>query len=134
MNKKINKTELQLFYIYAIVFGIIWIVLITLSLFWNIITVKKSSVSAARIEAHTVFERDVMYRQWNAMHGGLYAPVTENSQSNQYLKVSERDITTPSGIKLTKINPAYMTRQVHELGKRFFRGRGTYHKSESHSC
>ena len=58
-----------------------------------------------------------MYRQWNAMHGGLYAPVTENSQSNQYLKVSERDITTPSGIKLTKINPAYMTRQVHELGK-----------------
>ncbi|MCK5684892.1 DUF3365 domain-containing protein, partial [bacterium] len=117
MNKKINKTELQLFYIYAIVIGVIWIVLITSSLFWNIITVKKSSVATARIEAHTVFEKDVMYRRWNAMHGGLYAPVTETSQPNQYLKVSERDITTPSGIKLTKINPAYMTRQVHELGK-----------------
>jgi len=31
--------------------------------------------------------------------------------------VEERDIETPSGRKLTLINPAYMTRQVHELGK-----------------
>ena len=117
MNEKINRTELQLFYIYAIIIGVTWIVLIISSLFWNIIIVKKSSVETARIEAHTVFEKDVMYRRWNAMHGGLYAPVTETSQPNQYLKISERDITTPSGIKLTKINPAYMTRQVHELGK-----------------
>ena len=85
MNKKINKTELQLFYNYAIGIGVIWIVLITSSLFWNIITVKKSSVATARIEAHTVFEKDVMYRRWNAMHGGLYAPVTETSQPNPYL-------------------------------------------------
>jgi len=32
------------------------------------------------------------------------------------MDVKERDIKTPSGRDLTLINPAYMPRQVHELG------------------
>jgi PAS domain S-box-containing protein len=39
------------------------------------------------------------------------------TQPNPYLtEVEERDIRTPSGRALTLVNPAYMTRQVHELG------------------
>ena len=102
---------------YSIVAAVIWFILIALSLIWNVKTVRTGSIESARIEAHTAFERDVIYRRWNANYGGIYAPVTEKSRPNPYLDVLERDIATPSGKKLTKINPAYMTRQVHELGK-----------------
>ena len=42
-------------------------------------------------------------------------PVSETTPPNPYLShVSERDIATPSGRKLTLLNPAYMLRQVQE--------------------
>ncbi len=72
------------------------------------------AVSGARI----CFEKDILYRRWAANHGGVYAPITRDTPANPYLAhLPERDIETPSGRKLTLINPAYMTRQVHELGK-----------------
>ena len=40
-------------------------------------------------------------------------PATERTPSNPYLShVSERDVTTPSGRRLTLMNPAYMLRQI----------------------
>lgn len=70
----------------------------------------------ARIAARSLIKKDISYRKWNALHGGVYVPVTEKTPPNPYLiQVPERDIETPSGRKLTLVNPAYMTRQVHEL-------------------
>ena len=102
----------------------LWSILIGLSLAWNLRTVKSGILEAARIEARAVFEKDVIYRRWNAGYGGVYALVTEVTQPNPYLDVPERDITTPLGKKLTKINPAYMTRQVHELALKTYGVRG----------
>jgi len=71
---------------------------------------------SALIAARSLIEKDITYRKWNAMHGGVYVPITEKTPSNPYLtQVPERDIETPSGRKLTLINPAYMTRQIHEI-------------------
>lgn len=70
----------------------------------------------ARTQARSSWEKDILYRQWNAQHGGVYVPVSDVAIPNPYLEVEERDMTTPSGIEMTKVNPAYMTRQVHELG------------------
>jgi signal transduction histidine kinase/ActR/RegA family two-component response regulator len=70
-----------------------------------------------RTHARAAHEKDVIYRRWNTLHGGVYAPVTEETQPNPFLKVPEREITTPSGRVLTLINPAYMTRQVHEMAE-----------------
>ncbi len=76
----------------------------------------KEAEQGALIEARALIEKDKIYRMWNAMHGGVYAPVTDNNPPNPYLtSVPERDIISPSGRRLTLINPAYMTRQVHEL-------------------
>ncbi len=100
---------------YALGIVTLWSALIAISLVWNLKTGKSGTFEAACIEARTAFEKDVYYRRWNALHGGVYAPVTQATQPNPYLDVPERDITTPSGKKLTKINPAYMTRQVHEI-------------------
>ena len=86
------------------------------SLAWNLSQVKKTALEAARIQARTAFEKDVLYRRWNAMHGGVYVPVTPETTPNPYLQAEGREIVTPTGGVLTKVNPAYMTRQVHELG------------------
>jgi len=95
-----------------------------LSLAWNLRTIKSGILEAARIEARTAFEKDVVYRRWNAENGGVYVLVTEVTQPNPYLDVPERDITTPLGKKLTMVNPAYMTRQVHELALKTYGVRG----------
>jgi PAS domain S-box-containing protein len=72
----------------------------------------------ARNIALTNFERDVLYRRWAASHGGVYVPVTPDTPPTPYLaQMPERDIVTPSGRRLTLINPAYMTRQIYELAK-----------------
>ena len=71
--------------------------------------------SAARNLAEESYRKDILYRRWATLHGGVYAPATEQTPPNPYLAVPERDIVTPSGKALTLINPAYMTRQVHEL-------------------
>ena len=89
---------------------VLWSALIVLSLIWNLRTERSVTLEAARIEARTAFEKDIVYRRWNSNFGGVYAPVTESTQPNPYLNVPERDITTTSGKKLTMINPAYMTR------------------------
>jgi PAS domain S-box-containing protein len=71
------------------------------------------------------YNKDVIYRRWGAMHGGVYAPVTSETPPNPNLAhVPDRDITLPSGKVLTLINPAYMTRQVHELSATQYGVRG----------
>lgn len=65
----------------------------------------------------TFFEEIKLTRLWNARHGGVYVPVTEQTQPNPHLKVPNRDITTIQGLKLTLINPAYMARQIAEIAR-----------------
>ncbi len=111
-----NARPIRLRY-YSLGIALAWSLFIILALAWNYKTEKSGTYEAARIQARAAFEKDVLYRRWNANHGGVYAPVTATTPPNPYLKVPERDIETPSGRKLTKINPAFMTRQVHEIGK-----------------
>lgn len=103
---------------YMLGMAVLWSLLIALSLGWNLKSERSITLEGVRIEARTAFEKDVVYRRWNAKHGEIYAPVTEATPSNPYLDVPERDITTLLGKKLTQINPAYMTRQAHELAKK----------------
>jgi signal transduction histidine kinase/CheY-like chemotaxis protein len=110
--------------IFAWVLAVLWTVIIAASLVWNVIQVTRNTLEAARIQGRTAFEKDVIYRHWNAEHGGVYVLVTEETRPNPYLKVSERDVMTPLRKPLTLINPAYMTRQVHELAEEEYGVRG----------
>jgi hypothetical protein len=65
--------------------------------------------------AKSLFEKDVLYRRWSAIRGGVYVFIDEKNQPNPYLDITNREIKTLAGRELTLINPAYMTRQVHEL-------------------
>ena len=96
----------------------LWTVIVGMLFLFNFISIKKEFSSLARLEAIASFNKDTVYRRWATMHGGVYVPVTEDTPPNPYLSVQEREILTLSGEKLTLMNPAYMTRQAHELGKR----------------
>jgi PAS domain S-box-containing protein len=79
---------------------------------------KSQAVEMARVNAVSSFQKDINYREWVALRGGVYVPVTPKTPPNPFLADwPERDVTTPSGKKLTLVNPAYMTRQVHQSFK-----------------
>lgn len=97
--------------------GLFWCLAIGASLWWNLKNYEESIQELAVTEARTSYNKDILYRRWGAGHGGVYVPVTETTPANPYLDhIKERDIETPSGRQLTLVNPAYMTRQVFELG------------------
>ena len=99
--------------------AVLWTFIVGVSFTWNYANEEDAALEAATVAAGAQFDKDVLYRRWNAGHGGVYAPVSEITQPNPYLtEIRERDIETPSGRKLTLVNPAYMTRQAHELAWR----------------
>ncbi|NOX25472.1 MAG: DUF3365 domain-containing protein [Deltaproteobacteria bacterium] len=103
--------------IYTIIMLIVWTVILLSSAIWNAAQEKREVLKLARQEAVSSFKKDVLYRRWAAEYGGVYAPVTLKNRPNPYLaNIPERDIRTPAGRILTLINPAYMSRQVFELG------------------
>ena len=104
---------------YAWILAAVWAIIITASLTWNVIQIQQVIIEEARLQVRLACDKDILYRQWNANHGGVYVPVTSETLPNPYLShVSGRDITTPSGSVLTLVNPAYMTRQVNEMAKK----------------
>jgi len=102
---------------YIIIISIVWTVVVCASLAWNFRQGSQEILSMARNQARVAHNRDVVYRRWNAKHGGVYVPITEETSPNLYLEVANRDIADTSGRPLTLVNPAYMTRQVHELAE-----------------
>ncbi|MFZ3137438.1 MAG: PAS domain S-box protein [Thermodesulfovibrionales bacterium] len=110
---------------YVWVLAGVWTIVIAGSLIWHSFHTKQETLEVAQTQARVAYEKDIIYRRWNAGHGGVYVPVTKETQPNPYLSdVPERDITTPSGKALTLMNPAYMTRQAHELEKQKLGVRG----------
>lgn len=125
MKTKISKGNPIRLKRYVIILISIWFILICLSFLWNYYREKKEVLSVAKGEANGSFEKDLAYRRWATGHGGVYVPVTKETPPNPYLSQNlERDIVTPSGRKLTLMNPAYITRQVHELSVEQFGYRG----------
>ena len=100
---------------YLAVMSVVWTCTVLASFVWNWFEMDAKTLEAARIQARSSFEKDVMYRRWNSGMGGVYVPVTEKISPNPYLKAPQRDILTTVGQNLTLINPAFMTRLVHEI-------------------
>ncbi len=102
-------------------FTAVWTGVIVLGLGWHLFEIYKNTLESARIQASHSFEKDMVFRRWIAGHGGVYVPPTKETPPNPYLSyIKNRDVTTTSGLELTMVNPAYMTRQVHELGREQF--------------
>ena len=76
-------------------------------------------------DAKNAYEKDIMFRKWISMHGGVYVPITPKTQPNKYLtKVKNRDVNTTNGMHLTLMNPAYALRQFMEEFKGSYGDKG----------
>ena len=92
-----------------------WLSLIAISFFWNFKNTVKEQERIAFQSAKSFFDHIVITRLWSARHRGVYVLVTEKTQPNPYLDDPMRDIIVNDKLKLTKVNPAFMTRQISEI-------------------
>ena len=95
--------------------AVLWTLLVGGSLVWNVHLIEQGIVQQARAEARVALEKGMAYRRWLiAAGGGVYADRAK-VPPNPYLEhLPERDLTTEDGRRLTLVNPAYLTRLVHE--------------------
>ncbi|MGQ9688586.1 MAG: diguanylate cyclase [Desulfobaccales bacterium] len=97
---------------------LIWTLAVAASLALNLWQSHRSVIETALHTARINYEKDILYRRWNASHEGVYVKTDKDTPPNPWLAhIPERDVYTPSGKHLTLVNPAYMTRQVYELGR-----------------
>jgi|GEM_PF-1029898 len=94
----------------------VWTLLIALLAGVTLYLHHQDTLKEAQSEARDYFRLNQAYRTWAAGLGGVYA-VTGKAAPNPYLKVPRRDVATTDGVRLTLINPAYMTRMVFEVAR-----------------
>ena len=108
-----------------ILIAVFWTVVIVGASFLQYRETYSSALAIARAGLFHSYHKELVFRTWASMHGGIYVPVSSETPPNPYLaKVPERDVTTPSGKQLTLMNGAYMARQVQELGDRKYGQKG----------
>ncbi len=92
-----------------------WSVIVAASLGWTIHFQGQAFQDTLHTEAAAIHAMDMEYRNWVIHSGGVYVPVAGKVVPSPWLShVPERDITTPSGKKLTLLNSSYVVRLVHE--------------------
>lgn len=96
-------------------FNLLWTAIIAASLGWMLHGAGEEKQRIATLTARSVFKQIVITRRWNSGHGGVYAPVSAKNPANPYLEDAQRDLRVTDTLTLTKINPAYMTRQIGEI-------------------
>ena len=106
-----NNSSIRLIFLALLAF---WVVLTGASLLWNVSQHRAHVRDMVLSNGKTLFSLMETARFWNALRGGVYVPVDEANQPNPHLDVPNRDIQV-GDLKLTLINPAYMTRQISEL-------------------
>ncbi|BCS98689.1 hypothetical protein DSLASN_43210 [Desulfoluna limicola] len=107
--------ETSILSVAAVISVVVWTGFMAVLCLWNITNEKEQTHKLLEFQCQAMFAEVVTTRSWNASHGGVYVPVTPQIRPNPYLNVTDRDVTTLSGMQLTKINPAYMTRQIGEI-------------------
>jgi len=99
---------------YLIIISFLLLLVTSVSLYTNLSRAGTEYEALATMTGRTFFKAIVAMRQWNSDHGGVYVVIDEKAQPNPYLEDPLRDILTVDGMKLTKVNPAYMTRFISQ--------------------
>ena len=112
--KRIEKIKKPVV-IHTIIVFLIWSIIISISVWWNISIQKNITVESVTNIARANFNKDLAYRQWATSHGGVYVPPTKRTPPSPWMAhIPSRDVTTTDGKKLTLMNPAYMLREMME--------------------
>jgi hypothetical protein len=115
---KFPESTYKLTLTYVLPFLIIGGLLFASLIYWEFKSHGEEQVYELTEEGRAFYGQIEVTRLWNANHGGVYVEVTEDTQPNPYLMDKDRDIVTVDGRRYTKMNPAYMTRQISELASK----------------
>ena len=95
-----------------------WTAAVAGSLAWNLAD-NAAEVRALTFQAaRALLERDMLYREWSVLHGGVYVPKSATAETGTTALDEDQEIVTTSGQKLTLLNPAVVSREVLELQDR----------------
>lgn len=115
MDMKRNDKGINHFYRMMFALVLVWTVTVISSATWTIHFEQEKTLVLAQKEAVANFNKDQAFRLWATKHSGVYVPPTAQTPPNPYLsQIPDRDITLPSGKRLTLMNSAYMVRQLME--------------------
>lgn len=104
-------------HLYIIFLFVVWSLVIAGLANWKHRHNQQTTQELAENQARANFNKDKAFRFWMTRHGRIYIPVGEHYQPDPYLAhIEDRDVTTPSGIQLSMVNPA---RVVREMDKEF---------------
>lgn len=104
---------------------LVWSALSGILLVIGIGQARRQAFEQAKAEANGALDKDSAYRNWAAVHGGVYVPLTAGTLPSLYLtNIPERNISTPSGRRLTLVPPPQMTREVYEMAAAGYGQRG----------
>ncbi len=88
------------------------------SLWWNVSLVRRSTLETARIQAGVAHEEEFAFRRWNTLHGGVYVLSGEKEPPDESLAdIPEREVVTTTGVRLSLVTFAGMSRQAHDLAE-----------------
>lgn len=94
-----------------------WALLTGLSLCYSLSLLDRQASENALARARMLFKIIETTRLWNSERGGVYAAVDSDTPPNPLILDEDRDVVVNNRL-FTKVNPAYMTRQVAELVRR----------------
>ncbi|NOR51972.1 MAG: hypothetical protein GQ470_05075, partial [Gammaproteobacteria bacterium] len=93
--------------LYTVVLFVAWSLVVAGLVKWKTVHNAEITKELAENQARANFNKDKAFRLWLTGHGRLYIPVGDQYQPDPFLAhIVDRDVTTPSGIQLSMINPA----------------------------
>jgi hypothetical protein len=72
------------FWRYSIL-AVCWTVLVSGSLIYNIDREQQESLNHAGVAARSNINKDIAFRKWASLHGGVYVSPTSHTPPNQYV-------------------------------------------------
>jgi hypothetical protein len=90
--------------VYSLLQAVLWTIIISISLLVALSSQRKGIISVAENMARAYIDKDLLFREWVALHGGIYVPINDMTPPNLHIPLSivpERELTTPAGNKLT---------------------------------
>jgi len=97
------------------VFIPLWLLIVGSAYYYQAEDDKQYADKIAYKQAEMFFHHILLMREWNARHGGVYAPVTAQNPPDPNLQTNESTIIASNVGELTLIAPGYMTQQLAEL-------------------
>ncbi len=94
---------------------LVWSGVVGGSLAWNLVQNAQDTQARAVETARALLEKDLLYREWSILFGGVYVPKTSPPGELAPSQEQETAAVTRGGEELVLLNPALISRQIFRL-------------------